>query len=71
MAGKASDFRNRKSPLKAILKSWICKTIYINGYNLSAMKKSISADLTPANIAQVMEVLTESPTRLEIGRAHV
>jgi hypothetical protein len=29
------------------------------------MKKSISTDQTSANIAKVMEVLTESPTRLE------
>ena len=29
------------------------------------MKKSISPDQTPANIAKVMEVLTESPARLE------
>lgn len=29
------------------------------------MKKSISTDLTPANIATVMEILAESPGRLE------
>ena len=29
------------------------------------MKKSITTDQTPDNIAKVMEVLTESPTRLE------
>lgn len=29
------------------------------------MKKSISTDLTPANIAAVMEILTGSPARLE------
>jgi hypothetical protein len=29
------------------------------------MKKTISTDLTPANIAKVMDLLTESPTRLE------
>ena len=30
------------------------------------MKKSISTDQTPANIAKVIEVLTESPARLEV-----
>ena len=29
------------------------------------MKKSITTDQTPANIAQVVEILTDSPTRLE------
>ena len=34
------------------------------------MKKSISTDLTSANIAKIMEVLAESPARLEaMGRA--
>jgi hypothetical protein len=30
------------------------------------MKKAISTDQTPANIAKVMEILDESPSRLEI-----
>jgi hypothetical protein len=29
------------------------------------MKKTISTDLTPANIAKVMEILTETPQKLE------
>ena len=29
------------------------------------MKKSITTDQTPANIAQVVQILTDSPTRLE------
>lgn len=30
------------------------------------MKKNISTDLTPANIAKVMEILTETPQKLEM-----
>jgi len=30
------------------------------------MKKSISTDQTPANTAKVMDILTESPIRLEV-----
>jgi len=34
-------------------------------YNSSNMKKSISTDLTPANIAKVMEMLAGTPSKLE------
>ena len=36
-----------------------------SSYNSPTMKKLISTDQTPANIAKVMEILAESPARLD------
>ena len=46
-------------------KAWIIAVISIRRDKSFSMKKIISTDLTPSNIAKVMEILTETLQKLE------
>ena len=46
-----------------IHKAWTIEVI--PNYNSSVMTRTLSTEMTPANIANVLELLAETPTRLE------